>query len=66
MTGSAPVNSVPLPGSFTVMGGGPYCSGGSGAVVGLNGSAVGVSYQLIIGAPPGTNVGLPDLPTVLP
>ncbi len=34
------------PSAFTVVGGGAYCSGSTGAHVGLNGSAPGVRYQL--------------------
>jgi hypothetical protein len=46
----------PLPALFTVTGGGAYCSGGSGVVVGLSGSETGVNYQLKNGA---SNVGSP-------
>lgn len=35
-----------LPTQFNVTGGGNYCSGGTGVVVGLSGSVTGVSYQL--------------------
>ncbi len=47
MNGSATVvvaSAPPL--SFTVTGGGTYCTGGSGLSIGLAGSEVGVSYQL--------------------
>lgn len=50
MTGSATVSINPLPGLFTVTGGGSYCTGGSGVHVGLNGSAAGINYQLFVGA----------------
>jgi len=36
----------PLPTAFNVTGGGSYCSGGPGVPVGLDGSQVGVNYQL--------------------
>ncbi len=46
----------PLPLAQTVTGGGGYCVGGSGVVVGLGGSQVGVDYQLKIN---GSNTGSP-------
>ncbi len=52
MTGSAVVNVDPLPGPFTVTGGGNYCAGGPGVHLGLGGSAVGISYQLYAGGSP--------------
>ena len=36
----------PLPTVYTVTGGGPYCAGGTGVPVGLDGSQIGVLYQL--------------------
>jgi len=39
-----------LPTVFSVTGGGNYCSGGSGVVIGLSGSESGVNYQLYNGA----------------
>ncbi len=56
MAGSATVvvNAVPV--AFTVIGGGGYCSGGSGAHLGLSGSAAGINYQLLLGS---SLVGLP-------
>lgn len=36
----------PLPASYVVTGGGCYCSGGSGVLVGLSGTEVGVYYYL--------------------
>ncbi|MCD6010698.1 MAG: surface protein [Flavipsychrobacter sp.] len=53
---TAAVTVSPAPTSFTVTGGGPYCTGGSGMHVGLSGSSSGVSYQLYMGA---TAVGMP-------
>jgi hypothetical protein len=50
MTGTATIVVNPLPTAFTVTGGGNYCSGGSGVVVGLSSSAAGTSYQLYNGA----------------
>ena len=46
MTGSATINVATLPIVFTVIGGGSYCAGGTGVVVGLSGSQTGVNYQL--------------------
>ncbi len=43
-----------LPTAFTVTGGGNYCAGGSGVIVGLSGSTAGVTYQLNLG---GTAIG---------
>jgi hypothetical protein len=50
MTGSATVSVTPLPTVYSVGGGGSYCSGGSGVVVSLSGSQVGVNYQLYNGS----------------
>jgi hypothetical protein len=44
------VTVQPLPGLYTVTGGGSYCTGGTGVAVGLNGSQIGVSYALYYGA----------------
>jgi len=46
MSGSATVVANPLPTVANVTGGGAYCAGGTGVVVGLNGSQIGISYQL--------------------
>lgn len=43
---SAIVNINPLPIAWTVTGGGNYCSGGTGRVVGLSYSTLGINYQL--------------------
>ena len=56
MNGSVTVTINPLPTTFTVTGGGSYCSGGSGVAIGLSGSQTGVSYQLYSASTP---VGLP-------
>ncbi len=56
MAGSAVVTVNPLPGLFTVTGGGSFCTGGAGVAVGLSGSAVGINYQLFLGGSP---VGTP-------
>ncbi len=47
MTSSATItiNSLPTA-TFTVTGGGSYCAGGTGKIVGLSGSQSGISYQL--------------------
>ncbi|MCD6011455.1 MAG: surface protein [Flavipsychrobacter sp.] len=52
MTGSVVVSINPLPGTFTVTGGGNYCPGGSGVMIGLGGSSMGVNYQLMNGSSP--------------
>lgn len=58
MTGTATVTINPLPFTYTVSGGGAYCSGGSGRNIQLVGSAAfGFTYQLFIGGT--TPVGLP-------
>jgi len=44
MSGSASISINPLPAPFVVTGGGNYCAGGTGKVVGLSGSTSGVSY----------------------
>jgi uncharacterized protein YjdB len=56
MTGSVTITINPLPNVFTVTGGGSYCSGGTGVVIGLNGSNTGHNYQLFNGV---TAVGAP-------
>ena len=48
------VNPVPAP--FNVTGGGSYCAGGTGVLIGLSGSQIGVNYQLFCSGGP---VGLP-------
>ncbi len=72
MNGSAIISINPLPPVHLVTGGGNYCSGGVGMNVGLNGSTVGMTYQLMLGLSamgspmPGTgsplNFGLQTLP----
>ncbi|WP_337968506.1 tandem-95 repeat protein [uncultured Flavobacterium sp.] len=49
MTGSATITINPLPTTYTVTGGGSYCTGGTGVAVGLSNSQTGVSYQLQLG-----------------
>ena len=44
--------SCVTPNAYSVTGGGMYCSGGAGVVVGLSGSEAGVSYQLMLGGSP--------------
>jgi Secretion system C-terminal sorting domain/Ig-like domain CHU_C associated len=57
MTGNAAVSVNPLPGEFSLTGGGAYCLGASGVLVGLSGSSTGVSYQLYNGSiPTGSSV----------
>ncbi len=52
MTGSVNITINSLPTAFSVIGGGGYCSGGTGVTVGLGGSSTGVNYQLFRGATP--------------
>lgn len=56
MTGNVTITINPLPTPFNVSGGGNYCTGGTGVIVGLSGSASGVNYQLQLG---GVNTGSP-------
>ncbi len=50
MTGTATIVMNATPTVFTVTGGGNYCSGGAGSVVGLNGSVAGTNYMLYNGS----------------
>ena len=54
MNGTTSIIINALPSAFNVSGGGSYCSGGSGVVVGLSGSQSGVNYQLLLN---GSNAG---------
>lgn len=56
MASTATVTVNSSPNIDTVTGGGSYCAGGTGVVIGLNATDPGVSYQLIYS---GTGVGLP-------
>ena len=56
MTGTVVININPAPTAWSVIGGGNYCPGGTGAHVGVSGSDIGISYQLMIG---GVNTGSP-------
>ena len=47
MNGSTTVIPGTLPALFTVTGGGSFCTGNAGPLVGLSGSETGVSYQLV-------------------
>ncbi len=60
MSGSATISISPLPTVFNVTGGGSYCAGGTGVVIGLNGSVLGTSYQLYNGV---TSSGVPLIGT---
>ena len=60
MSGSVTVVISPLPNIYNVVGGGNYCAGGSGVHIGLNGSTVGISYQLYEGF---TMMGTPVIGT---
>jgi len=56
MTGSVSITINPLPLEFTVTGGGEYCQGGAGVVVGLSGSQAGINYELFVnGGPAGAS-----------
>jgi hypothetical protein len=52
MSGSATITITPPPTAYAVTGGGSYCSGGTGVLVGLANSLSGVNYQLFLGATP--------------
>ena len=52
MSGSVTIVINALPPTFNVTGGGSFCAGGTGVVVGLTGSTSGVNYQLINGSVP--------------
>jgi Glycine rich protein/GEVED domain/Secretion system C-terminal sorting domain len=56
MTGTATIIVNPLPNAHVVIGGGGYCSGGTGVTVGLNTSDAGTKYSLMMS---GSSVGLP-------
>ena len=58
-TNFAYTNGIKLnePSLFNVTGGGSFCVGGSGVPIGLSNSETGVTYQLMIGSPPGSPVG---------
>jgi hypothetical protein len=62
MFGSVSVTNAPLPSIFNITGGGNYCVGGTGVLVGLGGSVAGTNYSLyngtsLVGGQSGT--GLP-------
>lgn len=63
MSGSAVVGIDPLPTVYNVVGGGSYCAGAPGVHIGLSGSTLGISYQLLIGGLP---AGSPFIGTGLP
>jgi hypothetical protein len=52
MTDSAVIVIDPLPSTYTLYGGGAYCSGGSGVHIFLGGSTLGDNYQLWNGTTP--------------
>jgi len=47
MDGSALIDLYPSPSIFNIVGGGAYCLGGSSVNISLDGSQIGVNYQLI-------------------
>jgi hypothetical protein len=49
MSGSSVIGVSALPTTYTVAGGGSYCSGGTGVHISLSGSSTGISYQLYLG-----------------
>jgi|GEM_PF-1694287 len=46
------IQSCTYPTAYNVTGGGSFCSGGSGVTIGLDGSATGINYQLMLGVSP--------------
>jgi len=62
-TASTTVTVNPLPAQFVLTGGGSYCTGSSGVVVGLAGSQSGVTYQLLNNGNP---TGIPVFGTGTP
>ena len=46
MTGIAVISSASSPIIYNVTGGGPYCVGGTGVVIGVSNSQIGVTYRL--------------------
>jgi hypothetical protein len=52
MAGNANVGINALPTVYAVTGGGDYCAGGNGLIIGLGGSTAGIVYQLYNGATP--------------
>ncbi len=57
MLGSATINVNPSPTAYTVMGGGNFCAGGTGADVQISYSNSGINYQLVLNGT--TNIGAP-------
>ena len=51
-TSAVAISINPLPLAYSIIGGGPYCAGGSGDDITLAGSDPGVSYQLYNGTSP--------------
>ena len=72
MMGSATVVVNPLPVAYTVTGGGSYCAGSAGSIVGLSSSEVGINYELYVGAAstgitvPGTGAAISFGPQTTP
>lgn len=56
MTGCIPISVNPLPTQFSITGGGTFCGGGAGVPVCLNGSDLGIMYQLLINSIPDTTI----------
>ena len=56
MSGSVTITVNPIPNNYAMTGGGAYCVGSGGSVVGLAGSQTGINYQLLLN---GSNVGSP-------
>ncbi len=52
ISGTVITTVTALPNIYTVTGGGDFCNGGSGVLIGLNGSEAGFSYQLLRNAIP--------------
>lgn len=52
MVGAVTISINALPPTHTITGGGSYCAGGVGDSIGLNGSDIGIQYQLFNGTTP--------------
>ena len=58
MSGTESITTNPLPDVHAITGGGSYCATGTGVHIGIDGSNIGITYQLYNGAFP-VSVGVP-------